>query len=212
MEFLWEAGFFYLIWTVRHSIKSLTWAIPKPIQLLTSWILRSKLLEDRLWDDPRGLHEKSLWEKPDSLSDMNEHISSSLFKSVNNWRNYTRNTPPNTPQSTAPMFSCILTWTFRSELSPMDLDLFYLLFVGLGMENSLHIWAWSPWCLRLWVLGHRAGHHRIGLLEPGNSIPGHLRCLIWWHWPGHRVTWGWRRTLIQSNDPINSSYIFSTVW
>ena len=29
VEFLWEAGFFYLIWMVRHSIQSLTWTIPK---------------------------------------------------------------------------------------------------------------------------------------------------------------------------------------
>ena len=29
VELLWEAGFFYLIWTVRHSIQSLTWTIPK---------------------------------------------------------------------------------------------------------------------------------------------------------------------------------------
>ena len=29
VEFLREAGFFYLIWTVRHSIQSLTWTIPK---------------------------------------------------------------------------------------------------------------------------------------------------------------------------------------
>ena len=29
VEFLREGGFFYLIWTVRHSIQSLTWTIPK---------------------------------------------------------------------------------------------------------------------------------------------------------------------------------------
>ena len=87
VEFLREAGFFYLIWTVRHSIQSLTWTIPKLMQLLTSWILHSKLLEDCLWDDPRGLHDKSFWEKPDSLSDMNGHIFSTLFQSVSNWRN-----------------------------------------------------------------------------------------------------------------------------
>ena len=29
VEFLREAGFFYLIWTVRHSIQSLTWTIHK---------------------------------------------------------------------------------------------------------------------------------------------------------------------------------------
>ena len=61
VEFLREAGFFYLIWTVRHSIQSLTWTIPKLVQLLTSWILHSKLLEDRLWDDSRGLRDKSFW-------------------------------------------------------------------------------------------------------------------------------------------------------
>ena len=87
VEFLQEAGFFYLIWTVRCSIQSLTWTIPKLMQFLTSWILHSKLLQDRLWDDPQGLHDKNLWEKPDSLSDMNGHISSTLFKSVRNWRN-----------------------------------------------------------------------------------------------------------------------------
>ena len=32
VEFLREAGFFYLIWTVRHSIQSLTWTIPKLTQ------------------------------------------------------------------------------------------------------------------------------------------------------------------------------------
>ena len=65
VEFVREAGFFYLIWTVRYFIQSLTWTIPKLMQLLTLWILHSKLLEDRLWDDPRGLHDKSFWEKPD---------------------------------------------------------------------------------------------------------------------------------------------------
>ena len=29
VEFLWEAGFFCLIWKVRHSIQSLIWTIPK---------------------------------------------------------------------------------------------------------------------------------------------------------------------------------------
>ena len=29
VEFLQEAGFFYLIWTVRHSIQSLSWTVPK---------------------------------------------------------------------------------------------------------------------------------------------------------------------------------------
>ena len=62
------------------------YTIPKLMQLSTSWILHSKLLEDRLWDDPRGLHDKSFWEKLDSLSDINGHISSTLFKSVSNWR------------------------------------------------------------------------------------------------------------------------------
>ena len=61
VEFLQEAGFFYLIWTVRHYIQSLTWTIPKLMQLLTSWILHSKLLEDPPWDNPRGLHDKSFW-------------------------------------------------------------------------------------------------------------------------------------------------------
>ena len=87
VEFLWEAWFFYLIWTVGYSIQSLTWTIPKLMQLLTSWILHSKLLEDRLWDDPRGLHEKSSWDKARFLSDMNDHISRTLFKSVSSWRN-----------------------------------------------------------------------------------------------------------------------------
>ena len=87
VEFLREAGFFYLIWTVRHSIQSLTWTIPKLMQLLTSRMLHSKLLEDRLWDDPRGLQDESFWEKPDSLSDMNGHVFSTLFKSVSNWQN-----------------------------------------------------------------------------------------------------------------------------
>ena len=32
MEFLREAGFFYLIWMVRHSIQSLTWIIPELMQ------------------------------------------------------------------------------------------------------------------------------------------------------------------------------------
>ena len=63
------------------------WTIPKLMQLLTLWILHSKLLEDRLWDDPRGLHDESFWEKPDSLSDMNGDISSTLFESVSTWRN-----------------------------------------------------------------------------------------------------------------------------
>ena len=39
VEFRREAGFFYLIWTVRHSIQSLTWTIPKLKQFLTSCIL-----------------------------------------------------------------------------------------------------------------------------------------------------------------------------
>ena len=39
VEFLREAGFFYLIWTVRHSIQTLTWTIPKLKQFLTSCIL-----------------------------------------------------------------------------------------------------------------------------------------------------------------------------
>ena len=63
VEFLREAGFFYLIWMVRHSTQSLTWTLLKLMQLLTSWILHSKLLEHRLRDDPRGLHEKSFREK-----------------------------------------------------------------------------------------------------------------------------------------------------
>ena len=87
VEFLREAWFFYLKWTVGYSIQSLTWTIPKLMQLLTSWILHSKLLEDRLWDDPRGLHEKSSWDKARFLSDMNDHISRTLFKSVSSWRN-----------------------------------------------------------------------------------------------------------------------------
>ena len=93
VEFLREAGFFYLTWTVRHSIQSITWTIVKLMQLLTSRILHSKLIGDCLWDDPRGLHDKSFWEKPDSLSDMDGHIFSTLFKSVSNcWYSQLNNT------------------------------------------------------------------------------------------------------------------------
>ena len=35
------------------------YTIPKLMQLSTSWILHSKLLEDSLWDYPRGLHDES---------------------------------------------------------------------------------------------------------------------------------------------------------
>ena len=33
VEFLWEAGFFYLMWAIRHSIQSLTWTTPKLTEL-----------------------------------------------------------------------------------------------------------------------------------------------------------------------------------
>ena len=59
VKFLREAGYCYLIWMVRHSIQSLTWTNPKLMHFLASWMLHIWLLEERLWDDPRGLHNKS---------------------------------------------------------------------------------------------------------------------------------------------------------
>ena len=40
---------------------------PNECNFLTSRILHKWLLEDCLWDDRRGLHDKSFWEKPDSF-------------------------------------------------------------------------------------------------------------------------------------------------
>ena len=85
VEFLREAGFFYLIWTVRHLIQSLTWTIPKLMHFLNSWTLHRWLLHDNLWDHPRGLHDKSFWKKTDSFIWYIQY--NSLFKSVTNWQN-----------------------------------------------------------------------------------------------------------------------------
>ena len=82
VEFLREAGFFYLIWMVRHSIQSLTWTIPKLKQFfnfmyatsdMNGHISSTTLYLDYLATDkilnlttPPGLfvEDKQIWENP----------------------------------------------------------------------------------------------------------------------------------------------------
>ena len=87
--FLREARFFYLIWTIRHSIQSLVWTIPKLMQFLnimnttqlTPWgLFMRRSLRLACLEFLREAGYFIWYEWP--------YIQyNSLFKSVTNWRN-----------------------------------------------------------------------------------------------------------------------------
>ena len=60
VEFLREAGFFYLIWTVRHSIQSLTWTIRKLKPFFNFVYITSDMNSVRFLRRPIGLRPATL--------------------------------------------------------------------------------------------------------------------------------------------------------
>ena len=60
VEFLREAGFFYLIWMVRHSIQSLTWTIRKLKQFFNFVYTISDMNSVRFVPRPIGLRPATL--------------------------------------------------------------------------------------------------------------------------------------------------------